>query len=76
MTTFSYDTLFEHAQGRLPGYVEVPMDGARIVAVAEGQAGAIATLRLGACSGLVVLGRSAAIMAHFVLPVILIVTAF
>ncbi len=40
------------------------MDGARIVAVAGGQAGAIATRRLGACSGLVVLGRSAAIMAH------------
>lgn len=52
MTTISYDTLFEHTQGRLPDYVEVSMDGARIVAVAEGQAGAVATRRLGVCSRL------------------------
>ena len=40
------------------------MDAARIVILAEGQSGAIATRQLGGCSGLVILGRSAAIMAH------------
>ncbi|KAK4900125.1 hypothetical protein LTR49_027544 [Elasticomyces elasticus] len=64
MTALSYDNLFERAQAGQAGFVEVPMDGARIVILAEGQSGAIATRRLGGCSGLVILGRSAAIMAH------------
>lgn len=40
------------------------MDRADIVVLNEYQAGAIATRNLGGCSGIVVLGRTAAIMAH------------
>jgi len=39
----------------------------RTLIIAEGQPGAIATRKLGACSGVVVLGRTAVIMAH-ILP--------
>ena len=60
MNGLSYDDVFTHAQARQIGFIEVPMDSARILLLPEGQSGAIATRRLGGCSGLVVLGRSAA----------------
>ncbi len=64
MSVLPYEEIFGRAQAGRVGFVEVPMDSARIIVLAEGQSGAIATRRLGACSGLVILGRSAAIMAH------------
>ncbi|KAK6441312.1 hypothetical protein LTR95_002455 [Oleoguttula sp. CCFEE 5521] len=60
----SYDNIFQKAANRTPGYVEVTMDNVQMVTVGLGQNGAIATRRLGGCSGLVILGENAAMMAH------------
>lgn len=64
MNSASYDNIFARANAGHRNYVEVLMDHAEILILPENQAGAIATRRLGGCSGVVVLGRTAAIMAH------------
>lgn len=64
MNNAVYNSLFARAQAGHPNFVEVPMDTSGIAIVPPGGSGAIVTRRLGGCSGVVILGRSAAIMAH------------
>jgi len=64
MNSSSYDTIFANAKHGQSGFLEVPMNITRTLILAEGQAGAVATRKLGACSGVVVLGRTAVIMTH------------
>ncbi|KAK1052778.1 hypothetical protein LTR74_016460 [Friedmanniomyces endolithicus] len=64
MNSSSYDTIFARAGHGQPGFLEGPMNSSSTLILAEGQPGAIATRKLGACSGVVVLGRTAAIVAH------------
>ncbi|KAK0926236.1 hypothetical protein LTR29_017921 [Friedmanniomyces endolithicus] len=64
MNSESYDDIFTRASEGQRNFIEVTMDHADIVLLPENQRGAIATRRLGGCSGVVILGRTAAIMAH------------
>ncbi|KAK1056880.1 hypothetical protein LTR33_013781, partial [Friedmanniomyces endolithicus] len=64
MNSALYDTIFACARDGQSSFLEVPMNHTRTLILAEGRPGAIATRKLGACSGVVVLGRTAAIMAH------------
>lgn len=60
-----WNLIFDQARRGAPGIVEVPMDDAQIAIVQNGSpATLIASRKLGSCSGIVVLGRGAAIMAH------------
>jgi len=64
MNSSLYDTIFASARHGQSGFLEVPMNNTRTLIPTEGQSGAIATRKLGARSGVVVLGRTAAIIAH------------
>lgn len=64
MNSETYDVIFARANEGRRNFIEVSMDHADIVLLPENQGGANATRRLAGCSGVVVLGRTAAIMAH------------